>query len=63
MWLFSRLGEPRYRVASCAGLHTTNVAYGGPDDRDLFITESDSGSILRARLKVPGRRMFSHLGA
>ena len=60
VWLFSRLGEPLHRINAGAGLHTTNVAYGGPDNRDLFITESDTGSILRARLKVPGRRMFSH---
>lgn len=61
VWLFSRLGEPLYRIRSCRGLHTTNVAYGGADNRTLFITEADSGSILTARLPVPGRRMFSHL--
>jgi gluconolactonase len=59
VWLFSRQGEPLYRINSCTGLGPTNVAYGGPDRRDLFITESETGTILRARLKVPGRRMFS----
>lgn len=61
VWLFSALGEPMLRVRSPAGLSTTNVAYGGADGRSLFITESDSGSILRAELPVPGRTMFSHM--
>lgn len=60
VWLFSRRGEPLARINSCADDHTTNVAYGGPDNRDLYITESESGCILRARMDVPGRPMFSH---
>ena len=59
-WVFSRIGEPLYRIRSCAGIRTTNVAYGGDDRRSLFITESEQGVILRARLPVPGRTMFSH---
>ncbi|HVB47196.1 MAG TPA: SMP-30/gluconolactonase/LRE family protein [Burkholderiales bacterium] len=61
VWVFSPLGEPLYRIRSCAGLMTTNVAFGGAESRELFVTESDSGSILRAVLPVPGRPMFSHL--
>jgi gluconolactonase len=60
VWLFSVLGEPIARIRSCAGLLTTNVAYGGADRTTLFITESESGQILSAKLDVPGRRMFSH---
>ena len=58
VWLFSRLGEPIARVRSCAGSYTTNVAYGGPDRRSLFITESETGSILVADMPVAGRKMF-----
>jgi gluconolactonase len=61
VWLFSRLGEPLARIRSCQGLATTNLAYGGPDNRSLYITESESGCVLTARLDVPGRPMFSHL--
>lgn len=61
VWIFSRMGEPLYRVKSCAGLATTNVAYGGPDNKTLYITESETGSILQARLPVAGRPMASHL--
>ena len=60
VWLFSALGEPLYRIKSCAGLATTNCAYGGAERKSLFITESASGKVLRAELPVPGRAMFSH---
>lgn len=55
-WLFSRKGLPLAFVASCAGDFTTNLAYGGAERRDLYIVESGSGSILRARMPTPGRR-------
>jgi gluconolactonase len=60
VWLFNPMGEPIARIRSCAGPLTTNVAYGGPDRRTLYITESETGQILAAKLDVPGRRMFSH---
>jgi gluconolactonase len=61
VWLFSELGEPIGRIRSCAGIRTTNLAYGGADRRSLYITEAADGVILRARLDVPGRVMYSHL--
>jgi gluconolactonase len=59
VWLFSPLGEPRSRIQSRAGLKTTNLAYGGAGLRELYITEADSGTILRTRLPTPGRAPFS----
>lgn len=61
VWMFSALGEPVYRIRSCAGTGVTNLAYGGPDRRDLYITEMQTGSILRAKMPVPGRLMYSHM--
>jgi gluconolactonase len=61
VWLFSPMGEPLARIRSCAGIRTTNFAYGGPDRRTLYITEAEQGVILTARMEVPGRRMYSHL--
>jgi len=58
VWVVDQFGEPVYRVRSCAGMHTTNAAFGGPDGRSLFITESGTGSILRAELDVPGKAMY-----
>jgi gluconolactonase len=61
VWQFSPLGEPLARIRSCAGIRTTNIAYGGPDRRTLYITEAEQGAILTARMEVPGRIMYSHL--
>lgn len=59
VWMFTKWGEPLYRVRSCTGGRTTtNLAYGGPDNKSLFITESDTGSILRAELPTPGQIMY-----
>ncbi len=60
VWLFSSRGEPVYRIESCTGALPTNCAYGGANGRTLFITESETGTILKAELPVGGRAMFSH---
>jgi gluconolactonase len=60
VWIVSAAGEPLLRVQSCAGSETTNVAYGGADGRTLYITESETGQILKAAVPVPGWSMFSH---
>jgi gluconolactonase len=60
VWVFDQHGEPVYRIKSCAGMATTNVAFGGPDNKTLYITESESATILKAVLDVPGKRMYSH---
>jgi gluconolactonase len=58
--LLSRRGEPLYRIRSCRGATVTNAAFGGDDGRTLYLTESETGSILVARLPVAGRPMYSH---
>jgi gluconolactonase len=60
-WMFSPLGEPLGRVRSCAGIRTSNVAFGGADRKSLIITESEHGVILEAKMDVSGRAMYSHL--
>ncbi len=61
VWVFSRWGEPVYRIRSCTGGRTTtNLAFGGPGNTSLLVTESDTGSVLRAELDVPGQRMYAH---
>lgn len=61
VWLFSHLGEPMLRVRASEGLSTTNVAFGGPERRRIYITESDTGTILQADLPHPGLKMFAHM--
>jgi gluconolactonase len=38
-----------------------NIAYGGPGNRYLYITEGESYSIQRAEMPVAGRAMYSHM--
>jgi gluconolactonase len=60
-WVFTKLGEPLYRVQSCAGLSIANLVYGGPDRRTLYIIESSTGSVLSAQMPTPGRIMYAHM--
>ena len=60
VWLFSNRGVPLCRVESCAGNMITNVAYGGEGGRYLYMTESHTGTILRAEMPAAGRQMYSH---
>ena len=58
VWIFSHRGEALYRVQSCASDMVTNLAY----QRDtVYSTDSGSGRILRAKVPVTGRTLFSHL--
>ena len=60
-WMFSPKGEPVYRIQSCRGDGVTNMAYGGPDGKTLFITESETGAILKAAMPEAGAHLYSHL--
>ena len=51
VWRVNARAEPTLAIASCAGASTTNLCLGGPDGRDVFITESETGSVLRACLE------------
>lgn len=60
VWVFTEDAVPLYRInAMSSGRSTTNLAFGGDDGKSLFITESTSGTILRAELDVAGRAMFA----
>lgn len=58
VWHFSPLGEPLHRIRSPLGLGTTNVAFGGEGRRTLFVTESETGSILAADLPLAGAALY-----
>lgn len=59
VWLFSNRGEPMLRIDVPEGRYTTNAAYGGPDNRWLYFTESSTGTIYRTEMPVPGRPIFT----
>ncbi len=60
VWVFDKLGQPVYRINTCTQWHTTNIAFGWPDRNTLYITESESATILKAELDVQGKLMYSH---
>ncbi|MDB5582291.1 MAG: gluconolactonase [Bradyrhizobium sp.] len=62
VWLFDKCGQPALRIDLCEGILGTNIAFGGPDGRRLYITGSDTGTIQVADLPSPGLAMFSHRG-
>lgn len=55
-----RIIEASVFSRSPQGITTTNVAFGGEGNRSLFITESETGTVLRAELDVPGACLHSH---
>ena len=38
--------------------HLTNVAFGGPDYKTIYMTEAMSGDILTAKVPVAGKKLF-----
>jgi gluconolactonase len=53
-WVLNHRAEPEFVLRSAAGASLTNLAFGGPDRRTLYCTESITGSVLRATLDTPG---------
>lgn len=58
VWLFDAWGEPTLRIRSPKGRMTTNLAYGGPDNRTVYFTESATGTVLKAEAPVAGRKLL-----
>lgn len=55
VWRFDKLGLPTHFIGA-PGAFVTNMAFGGPDQRTLFMTESETGTILTARMPYAGRK-------
>jgi gluconolactonase len=56
-WVLNGRAEPVIVLRSREGMSLTNLAFGGPERRTLYCTESTSGSILRSTLDVPGMQL------
>lgn len=54
IWRLNGRGEPTHVWMSQTGHAITNLAFGGQDNRQVFVTESESGSILTFEAPVPG---------
>jgi gluconolactonase len=59
VWRFDAKGMPTHIVEGPEASFMTNVAFGGPGNRHIFITDSETGSILRAEMPAAGRPLFS----
>lgn len=59
VWVLSPTAVPLACLRSAAGAMTTNLAFGGADRKQLFITESATGVILVADALVPGLPLYS----
>jgi gluconolactonase len=53
-WVLNARAEPVEVIRSPVGASLTNVAFGGPEGKTLYCTESVSGSVLRVAMSAPG---------
>jgi len=61
VWLFDARGQPKLRVNLSRGRLGTNLAFGGPGGRRLYITESETGTIQAVDVPVCGTKLYSHM--
>jgi len=54
VWVLNGRAEPVLVLRGAPGASLTNLAFGGPGRRTLFVTDSTHGQVLQARLDVPG---------
>lgn len=52
VWHFDKRGEPKYRIDSCRGDWTTGVTKSLTHPNEFFITEAQTGTILKATLPM-----------
>ncbi|GKX34561.1 MAG: hypothetical protein MnENMB40S_21790 [Rhizobiaceae bacterium MnEN-MB40S] len=52
------LSDPARRLVPPTGLHTTNVAFGGENRDEQFITEAETGPVLSAQTETRGPPLF-----
>lgn len=58
VWVLNHRAEPELVLRGPTGTSTTNLAFGGPQRKDLFVTDSTNGNILRASLETAGLNIF-----
>lgn len=58
IWRFDANCLPTHLVYADGHRLMTNIAFGGPDRKTLYITDSMNGEILTARMPVAGKVMY-----
>ncbi len=59
VWVLNPRAEPEEVLTGPVGASITNLAFGGPERKTVFCTDSTHGHILRADMTVTGCRLFS----
>jgi gluconolactonase len=54
VWVLNTRAEPVEVLRGQVGASTTNLAFGGPMRKTLYVTDSTHGHVLRARMDVAG---------
>lgn len=54
LWILNHRAEPEIVVRSVHGSSLTNLAFGGPDRKTIYCTDSTTGSVLRVMSDVAG---------
>lgn len=57
VWVLNHRAEPVQVLRADTGPSLTNLAFGGPERKTLYCTESTSGSILFASMDIPGAQV------
>lgn len=61
VWRFDARGRPTHLIPLADDQFGSNAAFGGPDRRTVYITDSATGSILCCELPVAGRALSAPL--
>jgi len=59
VWVLGPRAEPEEVLTGPSGASVTNLAFGGPDRRSLFCTDSTHGNILKADMACAGSPLHS----
>lgn len=57
VWVLNQRAEPVQILRGPAGSSTTNLAFGGPERRTLYVTDSTHGTVLQAEMSDAGLPM------
>jgi gluconolactonase len=60
IWRFDANCLPTHLVYADGHRLMTNIAFGGPERKTLYITDSLNGDILQAEMPVAGKTLFAH---
>jgi gluconolactonase len=59
IWRFDNNGLPTHLIHSGSEHRLmTNIAFGGPDNKQLFITDSLNGNIMQVDFPIAGKTMY-----